>query len=267
MIVAAFYHFFDFNQYVESRAPLLALLRKHGIKGSILLAAEGINGTISGTREDIDAVLRYLEIAVVGATFEHKESESPTQPFGRAKVRLKKEVIALGEDNDPLNPGRYVDAKDWNALISDPGVTVIDARNAYEVHLGTFENAIDPATRTFRELPGFVRKTLDPERHKKIATFCTGGIRCEKFSSWLMGQGFEEVYHLKGGILKYLEEIPPEESTFRGECFVFDERVAVGHGLAPSVTATLCRPCGHALNAHDRAQPSYREGESCPYCA
>lgn len=267
MIIAAFYHFFDFPEYNEKRAALQALLDRHGVKGTVLLAPEGINGTLAGTREAIDAVLGYLKQNIAGEEFEHRESPCGRQPFRRARVRLKKEVIALGQ---PLPPGRaaghYVDAKAWNDLIADPATLVLDARNAYEVHLGTFERAVDPNIRTFRQLPGFVRKNLDPKRHTKIATFCTGGIRCEKFSAWLLEQGFPEVYQLKGGILKYLEDTPPAESRWNGECYVFDERVAVGHGLAPSQTATMCPACGHALMPQDRSHTLYREGERCPFC-
>jgi UPF0176 protein len=266
MIIAAFYHFFEFNQYIEHRAPLLGRMKNLGIKGTILLSPEGINGTVSGTREAIDELLFFLKTEVAGSDFTHKESVSDTQPFGRAKVRLKKEVISLGEENDPRNPGKYVDAKDWNALIADPDTLVLDARNTYEVHLGTFTNARDPGIRTFKQLPAYVRKHLDPAAHVKIATFCTGGIRCEKFSNWLMGQGFKEVYHLKGGILKYLEEIPESESRWQGECYVFDERVAVGHGLKPSATATMCPACGHALTPEDRTHTLYIEGKRCAFC-
>ncbi len=266
-IVAAFYHFFDFPDYAAQQKPLLALLKSHEIKGSLLIAAEGINGTLSGTRENIDAVLRHLKTTITKNDFEHKESLCETQPFRRAKVRLKKEVISLGEPVSPARTGTYIDAKDWNALIADPEVTVLDSRNSYEVHLGTFARAIDPDIKNFKQLPAFVHETLDPARHKKIATFCTGGIRCEKFSSWLLDQGFSEVYQLKGGILKYLEEIPEAQSAWQGECYVFDERVAVGHGLAPSSTASMCRACGHALTQDDRKSPLYIEDKQCGLCA
>lgn len=293
-IVATFYHFFDFADHAARRAELLALLKARDIKGSLLIAAEGINGTLSGTRENIDAVLDYLKKEITGAKFEHKESPSDRQPFGRAKVRLKKEIISLGEPtpsltlppsgrgDDPnlrrnsISPlprsgggsgrGAYIEPGDWNALIADPDTLVLDARNAYEVHLGTFERAINPHIKNFKQLPGFVRKNIDRASHKNIATFCTGGIRCEKFSAWLIAQGFENVYQLKGGILKYLEEIPESESKWNGECYVFDERVAVGHGLAPSSTATMCPTCGHALTAEDRKHSLYMEGKSCGFC-
>jgi len=266
-IVATFYHFFDFPDFADKRTPLLAELEHLGIKGSLLIAAEGINGTLAGTRKAIDAYLSYLKNTIVHGEFEHKESACDRQPFGRAKVRLKKEVISLGE---PVNPkrqtGQYVTPREWNVLIADPTTVVIDARNSYEVHLGTFERAIDSKTRNFKQLPAFVRKNFDPAKHKRIATFCTGGIRCEKFSAWLLEQGFSEVYQLQGGILKYLEETPPAASRWRGECYVFDERIAVGHGLAPSQTASMCSACGHALTEEDREHLHYKENTACPYC-
>ena len=263
-VVATFYHFFDFSDYAEKRESLLDLLFTHDIKGSLLIADEGFNGTLSGTREHIDHVLAHLK--TLGGDFEHKESFCDHQPFGKAKVRLKKETISLGEPCPPDKRGEYVDPKDWNALIADPDTVVLDTRNTYETYLGTFEGAIDPGTRNFRDLPGFVRAKMGDMKDKKIATFCTGGIRCEKFTAWMKDNGFENVYHLKGGILKYLEEIPEAESKWNGECYVFDERIAVGHGLKPSTDATSCNPCGHTLKAEDRADERYQENVSCPYC-
>jgi len=289
-IVAAFYHFFDFADYERRRAELLALFKEQNIKGSLLIASEGFNGTISGTRGAVDAVLFRLKI--LGGEFEHKESYFDRQPFGKAKVRLKKELISLGfplpmsegvrgwgiADSPPTQPspsrgegfksvGEYIDPKDWNALISDPNTIVIDTRNTYETYLGSFEGAIDPKTRNFRELPAFVRENLADKKSQKIATFCTGGIRCEKLTAWMKQEGFEHVYHLKGGILKYLEEIDPADSRWNGECYVFDERVAVGHGLTPSTTATNCDACGHTLKVEDRKSAVYIKGIACPYCA
>ena len=269
--IAAFYHFFDFPDFADHKQPLKDELTRLGIKGSLLLAAEGINGTLAGSRESIDLFLAHLKAHIVKGEFEHKESFHDRQPFGRTKVRLKKEVISLGEPvPSPLRVeglrGQYVEPADWNALIADPDTVILDARNSYEVHLGTFQNAIDPATRNFKQLPAFVRHNLADAKDKKIATFCTGGIRCEKFSSWLLDQGYKEVYQLKGGILKYLEEIPESQSRWQGECYVFDERIAVGHGLAPSQSASMCRACGHALTPEDRSSSLYSENESCPYC-
>jgi UPF0176 protein len=266
-VVAAFYHFFDFPQTAAKRADILAVMNANQIKGSILLAAEGINGTVCGTRAGIDALLHYLKTDITGGEFEHKESFHDAQPFGKAKVRLKKETISLGEAVPLSKRGEYVEAKDWNALIADPDTVIIDTRNSYEVHLGTFERAIDPGTRNFKELPAFARKTLGNAKQKKIATFCTGGIRCEKFTAWLKSEGYEHVYHLRGGILKYLETIAPKDNKFRGECYVFDERIAVGHGLAPSTTASTCLYCGHALKPEDKNHPLYSEGKSCAFCA
>jgi UPF0176 protein len=264
-IVATFYHFFDFPNAADMRAPLLAELKRLNIKGSLLIAPEGINGTLAGTRNAIDRYLSHLETHIVHAPFEHKESRCDRQPFARSKVRLKKEIIFMGEAVSPQRrTGQYVNASDWNRIIADPGTTVIDARNAYEIHLGSFDRAIDPQTRSFSQLPDFVRGNLTPATHKKIATFCTGGIRCEKFSAWLLDQGFEEVYQLKGGILKYLEQVPPEHSSWQGECYVFDDRIAVGHGLTPSQTASQCPACGHALTPDDRQH--MQPGERCPFC-
>lgn len=267
-VIVALYHFFDFPHFASTRSEILAEFTRLGIKGTLLISPEGINGTLAGTREAVDTCLAYLKAHVVLGHFDHKESLCNEQPFARTKVRLKREVISLGE---PVNPrrakGKYVRGHAWNRIISDPDTVVIDARNSYEVHLGTFPGAIDPGTRTFKELPGFVREHLDPSRHKKVATFCTGGIRCEKFSSWLIEQGFEQVYQLQGGILQYLEDVPAQESQWQGECYVFDERVAVGPGLIPSTTATFCQACGHSLTPEDRQDPRYREDETCPYCS
>lgn len=264
-IVATFYHFFDFADYAAHRQDLLELFKREQICGSLLIAAEGFNGTLAGSRDGIDAVL--AELATLGGTFEHKESQTDKKPFKRAKVRLKKETISIGEPCPPNMVGDYVEAKDWNRLIADPETIIIDTRNVYETHLGTFERAIDPNLRTFKQLPAYVRKELADAKDKKIATFCTGGIRCEKFTAWLKAEGYQKVYHLKGGILKYLEEIPPEESKWRGECYVFDDRIAVGHGLAASQTASMCRRCGQTLTPDDREHPLYKEGESCQFCA
>lgn len=266
-VVATFYHFFDFPEFTESKQPLTKELTRLGIKGSLLIAAEGINGTLAGTREAIDEFLTHLETHIVGSKIEHKESLCDRQPFGRAKVRLKKETISLGEPAFPAHAtGTHVAPEDWNQLIADPDTIVLDTRNSYEVHLGTFERAVDPGIRNFKQLPEFVRKTLKDAKHKKIATFCTGGIRCEKFAAWMIGEGFENVYQLKGGILKYLENVPESESRWQGECYVFDDRVAVGHGLKPSETASQCPGCGHALTPQDREHPHYHKDSSCPYC-
>jgi UPF0176 protein len=235
--VAAFYQFAALPDFRELREPLRALCAAHGLKGSVLLADEGINGTLAGSEE---AIAAFMDALQQGELFggrldrlEPKYSAAAEMPFQRLKVRLKKEIVTLGAAGvDPTRQvGTYVEAAHWNELISDPETLVLDTRNAFEVAMGTFEGAVDPEIRSFGEFKQFTAERLDPARHRRIAMFCTGGIRCEKASAYLLAQGFEEVFHLKGGILKYLEEMPESESRWRGECFVFDERVALGHGL------------------------------------
>jgi UPF0176 protein len=265
-VIAAFYHFFDFADFEAMQAPLLERLQALGIKGSLLITREGVNSTMSGTREAIDAFLTYLQTELIGEPIVWKESYAPLQPFGKARVRLKKETISLGEPVALDKRGTYVEPKDWNQLIRGNDVVILDTRNDYEVNLGTFKGAVDPQIPTFKYLPAWVRENADALKGKKIATFCTGGIRCEKFTAWMTQEGFDEVYHLKGGILQYFEDVPPEESLWDGECFVFDERIAVDHALQPSKTATLCGYCDHALTAEDQAEPTYVKGVSCPHC-
>jgi UPF0176 protein len=232
-VVATFYKFVQLPDFIEKREPLLSYCNQHGIKGTILLAQEGINGTIAGTRPAINSTLSFLRSDPRLADLDHKESHAPSAPFDRMKVRLKKEIVTLGlPDVDPgKQVGIYIDPDRWNDLISDPDVTVIDTRNDYEVELGTFQRAQNPEIASFREFSEYVRHRLDPTKHKKVALFCTGGIRCEKASSFMLSQGFQEVYHLKGGILRYLEKIQPHESLWQGECFVFDQRISLQHGL------------------------------------
>ena len=262
IVVAALYKFVSLPDYVALREPLLAVLEANGIKGTLLLAEEGINGTVSGTREAIDALLAWFARDARLADIDHKESYCDEQPFYRTKVKLKKEIVTLGvEGVDPnQRVGTYVEPQDWNALIEDPEVLLIDTRNDYEVAIGTFKGAVDPQTRSFREFPEYIKAHYDPAKHKKVAMFCTGGIRCEKASSYMLGEGFEEVFHLKGGILKYLEEVPEAESRWRGECFVFDERVSVTHGLREG-EALLCRACRNPMLPHEAL------GSLCPTCA
>ena len=266
-IVAALYKFASLPDYRELQPALLDFCIGHDLKGTLLLAEEGINGTVAGSREAIDALMAYLRSDPRLADIEHKESFAEKTPFYRMKVRLKKEIVTLGVPG--INPnnkvGTYVAPEDWNALISDPDVIVIDTRNDYEYDIGTFKGAIDPHTTTFREFPDYVEKHLDPAKHKKVAMFCTGGIRCEKASSFMMEQGFEEVYHLQGGILKYLENVPAEESLWQGECFVFDQRVAVRHGLELG-EYDQCHACRHPLSPEEMQSPQYVAGISCPYC-
>ncbi len=267
VVIAALYHFARLDDFRDLQAPLKALCEAEGIHGTLLLAQEGVNGTISGSRAAMDRVLAWLRADPRLAALEHKESFSDRHPFVRLKVKLKKEIVTLGVPFvDPTAVvGTYVDPQDWNALISDPEVVVIDTRNDYEVAIGSFEGAIDPHTQSFRQFPQYVAEHLDPAKHRKVAMFCTGGIRCEKASSYMRQQGFAEVYHLKGGILKYLEEVPQEQSLWQGECFVFDERVGVTHGLEEGV-AELCYGCRRAVTPADKASQKYEEGISCPAC-
>ncbi len=250
IVVAALYKFVTLKDFAGLRQPLLAAMKAHGVKGTLLLAEEGINGTISGRRDAIDGFLGELKSDPRFADIDHKESFCDEEPFYRSKVKLKKEIVTIGVDGvDPnRQAGTYVNPADWNALIADPDVLLIDTRNDYEVALGTFAGAADPKTSSFGEFPKFVGENLDPARHRKVAMFCTGGIRCEKASSYMQSQGFREVYHLKGGILKYLEEVPKEQSKWQGECFVFDHRVAVGQGLVPS-EIEMCHGCRMPLDA------------------
>lgn len=266
-IVAALYHFTRFADPKALRDPMLELCKTHGIGGTLLLAHEGVNGTIAGTRAGIDAVLAHLRGLPGCADLEHKESLSDTPPFNRMKVRLKREIVTMGQpDVDPLaGTGHYVDPSDWNALITSPDVAVIDTRNDYEVGIGTFEGAIDPETKSFGEFPGWWEENKERFHNKRIAMFCTGGIRCEKSTNFLIGQGVEDVYHLKGGILKYLEEVPKEESTWDGECFVFDARVSVGHGLEEG-PHMLCYACRRPILPEDKNRAEYEEGVSCHQC-
>lgn len=235
--------------------------------GTLLLAKEGVNGTIAGTREGIDAVLAHLRALPGCADLEWKESTATLPPFHRMKVRLKKEIVTMGQpDVDPVaRVGNYVDPADWNDLISAPDVAVIDTRNDYEVAIGTFKGAVDPETKSFGEFPEWWEKNKHRFHNKRVAMFCTGGIRCEKSTNYLMGQGVEDVYHLKGGILKYLEEVPQKDSKWDGECFVFDARVSVGHGLqeGPHI---LCHACRRPIVPEDRVHPAFEQGVSCHQC-
>jgi UPF0176 protein len=267
LVVAAVYKFVKLSDCAALRAPLLAQCDALGITGTLLLAEEGINGTIAGTRSSIDKILAYLRSDPRLADLEHKESAADQPPFYRMKVKLKKEIVTMGVPGiDPTERvGRYVRPQDWNALISDPGVVLIDTRNDYEVEVGTFKGAVDPRITTFREFPEYVKTHFDPEKQPRVAMFCTGGIRCEKASAYMLQQGFPEVYHLQGGILKYLEHVPAEQSLWQGECFVFDQRVAVGQGLAPG-HYELCYGCSRPITAEEKASPKYQAGVSCPHC-
>ncbi|WP_108125600.1 rhodanese-related sulfurtransferase [Saccharospirillum mangrovi] len=267
IVVTALYHFVRLDDHTQYRQPLLDLMERLGIRGTLLLASEGINGTVAGSADAIAELHRWLTSQPVFAGFSHKESHCDEMPFYRTKVKLKKEIVTMGvEGIDPRHiVGTYVKPQDWNALISDPEVLLIDTRNDYEVGIGTFEGAVNPNTQTFREFPDYVARELDPEKHRKVAMFCTGGIRCEKSTAFLKEKGFDEVYHLEGGILKYLEEVPEAESMWRGECFVFDNRVTVGHGLKPG-HYDQCHACRRPISEADKSHAHFEAGVSCPYC-
>ena len=269
IIVAAFYQFAPFDDPVAVQGPLLALCNECGMKGTILVAREGINGTVAGDADAVNALIDHIRSLPGCADIDVKFSHAETRPFLRMKIRIKKEIVTLGVPGvDPARDvGRYVEAEDWNALISDPEVIVIDTRNAYEVGIGSFKGALNPGTATFRDFPDWFRAhRASMPANPKVAMFCTGGIRCEKSTAFLRAEGIENVAHLKGGILKYLETVPAEESLWMGECFVFDDRVSVRHGLELG-TLELCRGCRMPIDAMVRASDQFIEGVQCPACA
>lgn len=267
IVVCALYKFVTLDDYLELRDPLLAEMTRLEVKGTILLAHEGLNGTIAGTRAGIDGVLAWLNADPRIAGIVYKESFENSNPFYRTKVKLKKEIVTMGVNGiDPKHiVGTYVKPQDWNALISRDDVVLVDTRNDYEYEVGTFKGAVNPNTKTFRELPQFVAENLDPYKHKKVAMFCTGGIRCEKSTAYLKEQGFEEVYHLEGGILKYLEDVPEEDTMWEGECFVFDNRVTVNHQLEKG-QYDACHACRRPISYADKQRPEYEQGVSCHQC-
>lgn len=266
-LIAALYHFASLPDFRDLKTRLDALCRERGIKGTLLLAEEGLNGTIAGTQEHVRFILAQLRSDERLAGLKHKESWAEESPFIRLKVRLKKEIVTLGIDGiDPTQRvGTYVKPNDWNELISQPDVLLIDTRNAYETKMGTFQGATAPQTESFREFPQWVNDQEGLTPKTRVAMFCTGGIRCEKASSYMLGEGFEEVYHLEGGILQYLADVPKEESLWDGECYVFDRRVSVNHDLAPG-SFEACRACGFPLEDDDKESPLFIHGVSCPYC-
>ena len=266
-VVSALYHFVDLPDYQDLQPKFLDFLTRHGIHGTLLLAKEGINGTVAGTTEAITALHEFLRADPRFAGIVTKESTADEMPFHRTKVRLKKEIVTMGVENiDPLHiVGSYVKPADWNALVTDPDVIVVDTRNDYEVGIGTFQGALNPDTKTFREFPAYVDQELADHKGKKVAMFCTGGIRCEKSTAYLKQQGFDEVYHLEGGILKYLEEIPEEKSLWQGECFVFDSRVAVTHDLEQG-SYDQCYACRMPITEAEKQDERYAKGVSCHHC-
>ncbi len=266
-LVAALYKFVRLPEYASLQAPLTEICTSNDVKGTLLLAAEGINGTIAGPEAGVRNVLAYLRARPEFSDLIHKESWADEEPFLRAKVRLKKEIVTMGVDGIDPNKivGTYVKPQDWNALISDPDTVVVDTRNDYEVAIGTFKGAVDPKTKSFREFPAWAAENKDTLKKPKVAMFCTGGIRCEKSTAFMKEQGYDEVYHLEGGILKYLEEVPEEESLWEGDCFVFDERVSVRHGLEPG-DYDMCRACRRPISEEEKTLPEFVEGVSCPYC-
>lgn len=267
VVVCTFYHFVSLEDLTLLQQELTDALHEHQVRGTILLAPEGINGTIAGFRDGIDAIVSRLRSDARFAGLRHKESLADTPPFHRTRVKLRKEIVTMGiEDIDPLTiSGTYVKPRDWNALISDPTVTVIDTRNEYEVAIGTFERAVNPHTTSFREFPDYARDRMNIGKGQKVAMFCTGGIRCEKSTAFLKSLGYEQVYHLEGGILKYLEEVPEEDSLWNGECFVFDDRVTVDHQLKPG-RYEQCHACRMPISAEDRVSSDFEAGVSCPHC-
>lgn len=267
IVVCALYKFVALHDYRTLQASVLRQLDQHGVRGTLLLAEEGINGTISGNQTGIDAFLKWLQNDTRFENIDYKLSYHTEQPFHRTKVKLKKEIVTMGVTGIDPNKvvGTYVEPEDWNAIISDPDTLLIDTRNEYEVGIGSFENALNPNTQSFREFPAYVQKHFDPTKHKKIAMFCTGGIRCEKASAYMKAQGFDEVYHLKGGILKYLETVDETDSLWKGECFVFDERVAVNHALEKG-QYDQCHACRYPITEKDKRSSNYIPGVSCPRC-
>ena len=266
-LVAALYKFVTLEDFEALKAPLLEACVSNKVMGTLLLAREGINGTIAGPRQGISAVLGWLTSHNEFSELDVKFSWSQNAPFYRMKVRLKKEIVTLGVDEVDAanNAGTYVDPKEWNELISQPDVVVVDTRNDYEVAIGTFQNAQNPETTSFRELPDWVEHKLEADPETKVAMFCTGGIRCEKSTALLKARGFENVYHLKGGILKYLEEVPVKDSLWEGECFVFDQRVSVKHGLEVG-NYDMCHACRMPISEEEKADPRFVKGVSCPHC-
>ena len=266
-VVCALYKFVALDNYRSLQAPLRQVMLDNGVRGTLILASEGLNGTVAASRAGIDRLLDWLRGQPALAGLETKESYTRTPPFRRCKVKIKKEIVTMGITGiDPRQTvGTYLDARQWNKLLEDPEVLLIDTRNDYEYRVGTFRNAVNPCTTTFREFPRYVQEHLDAGKHRKVAMFCTGGIRCEKSTAYLKTRGFDEVYHLKGGILQYLEDMPEESSRWQGECFVFDERVTVNHRLERG-RYDQCNACRMPITEEDKASDRFQRGVSCPHC-
>jgi len=266
-LVASFYRFTPLDDLESLQEAVRTCCETNEVRGIVLLAAEGINATISGTREGVMAVIEFLRTDPRLEELDWKESTATQRPFRKMRVRLKKEIVTMGMPGvDPAClVGTYVKPEDWNDLINDPDVIVIDTRNDYEVEIGSFKDAVNPDIESFGQLPAWLDDRLDPSQHPRVAMFCTGGIRCEKSTALLRQAGIDEVYHLEGGILKYLEQVPENESLWQGQCFVFDERVSVGHGLEEG-SYELCRGCRRPVSPQDRASEHFVEGVSCPWC-
>ena len=265
-ILASWYRFVPVEDCAALRAELLRVCRRYGLRGTILLSPEGMNASVGGRREDVAALLAFVQALPHFAGTTHRETPVATVPFHRLKVRIKKEIISLGSALDPATPtGKRVAPDTWNDLLDDADVLVLDVRNRFEVGVGSFAGARDPGLASFREFPRFVREQLDPDRDSRVAMFCTGGIRCEKASAFMLSQGFEEIYQLEGGILRYLGSVSAEQSRWQGECFVFDQRVSVGHAGAAG-SYEQCYTCRHPVGPQDRASPAYEKGVSCPSC-
>ncbi len=266
VVIAALYRFVQLDKYQDLQKPLLQKMDELKIRGTILLAAEGINGTIAGQAPAVESLLTFLRSDPRLSELDCKTSTDDEMPFYRSRVKLKREIVTMGVDSlDPAISGQYVEPGDWNALISDPTVTLIDTRNDYESAIGSFENAQIPNTQSFRDFPEYVEQNLDPSQHRKVAMFCTGGIRCEKSTAYLRQHGFDEVYHLKGGILNYLKQVPQSESLWQGECFVFDNRVSVNHSLEKG-SYDQCHACRRPITDEDKESLDYQSGVSCPAC-
>lgn len=267
IIISAFYKFSPLAKPEKLQPDLKALMRLVDVRGTVLLSSEGLNGTICGARQNLDQVIDFIKKIPGFSDLETKESAATSHVFDRAKVKVKAEIISLDRPVDMAKVGTYLNPREWHEMIQREDVLILDSRNDYEFHVGHFKGTLCPDIKNFKQFPDWVEKNLSTNKHKKIATFCTGGIRCEKSTAYLKEQGFEEVYHLKGGILKYLEEMPKDQSLWEGDCYVFDERLSVDHDLKPSHRDAVCTNCGAVLTSNDRRKPQHIPGVQCVHCA